>query len=182
MLPRKYLQGLDVDPFEGCAGVFATPNPRSRGWRYISSYADGKRHKPRIFALLKQHGQPEIAAEWELHHVVEGQHFADVDFTGRLATLYEAELPCVLIHRNEHVAYNQLLHIKATDEMFRDRLPRDLLERSRQSAADAKDRRKHAELRARVLKLKDLYRNAYQGDAVLQKIADNVLSEALLKL
>jgi hypothetical protein len=183
MLPRRYLQGIAVDSFEGCPGVFAAPDYRSpHSWRYLSSYADGKRHKVRIFALLKQHGQSEVQGEWDLHHVVEGQHFADVDFAGRLNALYRDELPCVLIHRNEHVAYNQVLHIRETDEMFRDRLPKDLLERSQRAAAEAKDRRQHPELRIRVQRLKTLYRSAYTGDPVLQKIASNVLDEAMLQL
>jgi hypothetical protein len=183
MLPRKYLQGIAVDPFEDCPGVFAAQDYRSsHSWRYLSSYADGKRHKVRIFALLKQYGQSGVPGGWDLHHVVEGQHFADVDFSGKLAALYRDELPCVLIHKNEHVAYNQVLHIRETDEMFRDQLPKDLLERSQRAAAEAKDRRKHPELRIRVQRLKDLYRNAYMGDPVLQKIASNVLDDTMLQL
>jgi hypothetical protein len=183
MLPPKYLQGIRVDPFDGCPGVFAAPDHRNpRSWRYLCSYADGNRHKVRIFALLEQHGQKEDAGAWELHHVVERQHFADVDFGARLPELYRHALPCVLIHRTEHGAYNRLLHIRATDEMFRDRLPRDLLERSHAAADAAGDPRQHPVLRQRVLRLKALYRDTYQGDPVLQRIAANVLDDTLQKL
>lgn len=41
------------------------------------------------------------------HHIVEGQHFADVDFTGQLPTRYAEALPCVLIAHEEHAAYNR---------------------------------------------------------------------------
>ena len=48
-------------------------------------------------------GQPEVRGRWDLHHIVEGQHFADVDFTGSLTRLYKEALPVVLIHKDEHV-------------------------------------------------------------------------------
>lgn len=183
MLSSRYLHRIDADPFEGCPGVFAAADyRRPDAWRYLCSYADGKRHKPRIFALLRQHGQPEDPGAWDLHHVVEGQHAADIDFAGRLDVLYKQELPCVLLHKNEHVAYNQLLHVKATDELYRDVLPQAMLERARHVAAEAADRRRHPVLRARVESLRSLYRNAYRGDPVLQRVADNVFDDALRHL
>ena len=65
-------------------------------------------------------GQQEAQKTWEWHHIVEGQHFADVDFTGRLPSLYADELPCVLISKEEHLAYNRVLHVRETDELYRD--------------------------------------------------------------
>ncbi|QXD15923.1 hypothetical protein GQ464_002955 [Rhodocaloribacter litoris] len=112
----------------------------------------------------------------------EGQHFADVDFTGELERLYREVLPCVLLHKDEHIAYNQVLHTGATDELFRDALPDDLLERSRRAAAEAGDRSKHPVLRQRVQRLRALYWNAYTGDPVLQRIAVNVLDDVLARL
>lgn len=183
MLPDKYLLGMNAMPFAGLEGVFAVVDYRSRASsRFVACYVDGKRNKEEIFAVLEKLGQKEAPGEWELHHVVERQHFADVDFSGRLEFAYENELPCVLIHRNEHVAYNQLLHVKATDELFREALPRVLLQRSRAAVADARDRRKHRLLQARVDHLRTLYRHLYQGDAPLQRIADNVFLDALAQL
>lgn len=178
----RYLQGLEIDPFEGCIGIFVAEHHRGGGYRYLSTYADGKRHKARIFDLLKRYGQPESRGRWDLHHVVEGQDFANIDFTGQLPTLYQNALPCVLIERNEHIAYNQLLHVKETDELFRERLSPGMLQRSAQVAALARDRREHAKLRLQVQKLRQLYRRAYEGDHVLQKVADNVFDVALTQL
>lgn len=183
MLPRKYLSGLDADDFD-IPGVFGIPHARQSGsWRLVCSYADGQRHKARLFANLKSAGQSEARGSWEFHHIVEGQHFADVDFSGRLATLYREELPCVLIAKEEHLAYNRLLHIRETDELYRDRgLPAELLKRSTAARAAAGQRGRHAELRARVAELRRLYANAYAGDQVLVTIANNVLADTLTQL
>ncbi|GJG89730.1 hypothetical protein tb265_49110 [Gemmatimonadetes bacterium T265] len=183
MLPTRYLRGLAATPFDGAPGVFAVPHARRPGsYRYLCSYRDGQREKPRIFTLLARYGQPEPPAEWDLHHVVEGQHFADVDFRGALLTLYTDVLPCVLIHQAEHRAYNRLLHARETDVLFRDALPRDVAERSRATAAAWRDPKRRGELRTRVGALAALYRDAYDGDPVLQHVAQNVLDEALAQL
>jgi len=179
VIPRKYLQALDADDFD-IPGVFGIPHARARGsWRIVCSYADGQQHKAKLFARMAAAGQAEARKTWEFHHVVEGQHYADVDFAGRLPTLYEKELPCVLIAKEEHLAYNRLLHIRETDELYRGPgLPRDLRERSAAAAAAARDRNKHRELRSRVEQLKRLYESAYEGDPVLATIARNVLQDA----
>jgi hypothetical protein len=179
MLPAKYLQGVRATPFEMFPGVFATPHyKQANSSRFICSYADGQRYKAQLFAFFARAGQTEARGQWDLHHIVEGQHFADIDFTGRLQALYKDELPVVLIQKNEHVAYNMLLHIAATDEMFRDSLPADLVARSRAAAAAAGQPGQRADLRARVDKLIELYDGAYQGDPVLTRIARNVLNAA----
>ena len=183
MIPPSYLRGLDADDSD-IRGIYGIPHARTPGsWRIVCSYADGKRHKARLFDKLKHAGQLEPRGGWEWHHIVEGQHFADVDFAGRLATLYEDALPCVLIAKEEHLAYNRLLHIRETDELFRAAgLPADLRKRSAEAAAAARDRRKHGELRTRVRELERLYRNAYVGDRVLATIAMNVLEDNLRQL
>ena len=180
MIPRKYLNGLKADDFD-IPGVFGTPHARVPGsWRIICSYADGKRHKNRLFAKMAAGGQAEARRTWEFHHVVEGQHYADIDFSGRLAVLYLEELPCVLISKEEHTAYNQLLHIRETDELYRDQgLPADLRQRSTAAAAAAGSRVNHPRLRAQVEHLGRLYRDAYAGDPVLLRVARNVLEESL---
>lgn len=72
--------------------------------------------------------------------------------------------------------------MKETDELFRERLSPGMLQRSAQVAALARDRREHAKLRLQVQKLRQLYRRAYEGDHVLQKVADNVFDVALTQL
>jgi hypothetical protein len=179
MLPAKYLRGVPTDPFEGCPGVFAADHYKQAGaYRYIASYADGLRWKDRIFALLARQGQPETPGDWELHHVIEGQHFADIDFTGRLQAMYDEELPVVLLHQGEHRAYNRLLHIKQTTELFRQVLPKDQVQRAQEAAVAATDRNRWPELRRRVDDLLRLYGAAYAGDPVLTGIARNVLNDA----
>lgn len=156
MLPSKYLQGVRATPFEMFPGVFVTPHHKDpKSSRFICSYADGQRYKAQLFAFFARAGQSEARKQWDLHHIVEGQHFADVNVAGGLPAIYKNELPVVLIEKNEHVAYNMLLHTAATNEMFRRGTPR-----------------------ARVDKLIQLYELAYQGDSVLTRIALNVLNDA----
>jgi hypothetical protein len=179
MLPQKYLLGVRSVPFEMFPGMFAVTHHRdANSSRFISSYADGKTQKAGLFAFLARTGQIESRRQWDLHHIVEGQHFADIDFGGRLQAMYQNELPVVLIQKDEHVAYNMLLHISATDEMFRDTLPADLLARSRAAVAAAAQPAQRPALRARVDKLIELYDGAYMSDPVLTQIARNVLTDA----
>lgn len=108
--------------------------------------------------------------------MVEGRYNADADFPGRLPTLFAEELPCVLIAKEEHLAYDRLLHIRETDELYRDvGLPADL--RARSPAAAAPNRVSRARLRKQVGDLRRVCRNAYSGDAVVQTIAENVLKD-----
>lgn len=175
----KYLRGIQAVPFDQFPGIWAvTHHRRDDSSRFISSYADGKTNKGGLFRFLARAGQIEARRQWDLHHIVEGQHFADVDFGGRLQAMYQNELPVVLIQKDEHVAYNMLLHVSATDEMFRDTLPADLLARSRQAVADASQPARRPALRARVDKLIELYEGAYMTDPVLTQIALNVLTDA----
>src|SRR5215208_6059820 len=138
MVPQRYLLGLDAADGD-IRGVYGIRHSRKPGsWRIVCSYADGKRHKTRLFANMAAMGQAEARQTWEWHHIVEGQHFADVDFAGRLAVLYADELPCVLISREEHIAYNRILHIRETDELYRDAgLPADFRQRSTDAALAA---------------------------------------------
>ncbi len=179
MMPRRFVLGLDADDAD-IPGVFGVPHARIPGsWRILCSYADGKRHKARIFRTLEEEGQVEARGSWEWHHVVEAQHYADIDVLGRLERMYEEVLPCVLLHREEHIAYNQLLHTRATDELHRvGGLPRAMKERAAKTAAHARDPTNHAALRARMDGLQRLYDRAYQGDPVLQTVARRVLDEA----
>jgi len=180
MVPEKYLRGLDAGDYD-IRGVYGIPHARKPGsWRIICSYSDGKRHKARLFANMAAIGQAQARRTWEWHHIVEGQHFADVDFAGRLPALYADELPCVLISREEHMAYNRILHIRETDELYRDTgLPEDLRRRSAKVALAARDRTNHPALRRRLIELQRLYRDTYTGDSVLTTIASNVLGDAL---
>ena len=183
MVPHNYLRGLDAADYD-IKGVFGIRHGRMPGsWRIVCSYADGKRHKARLFANMAAMGQVEARQQWEWHHIVEGQHFADVDFAGRLPALYAQELPCVLISREEHAAYNRLLHIRETDELYRDAgLPAELRQRSAAAVVAARERANHPALRKRLGELQSLYRDAYAGDRVLTTIAMNVLDEALSQL
>lgn len=183
MMPERYVAGLDAIDGDrpGVYGVRHVRRPAS--WRIICSYEDGHRNKAALFAGMAAAGQTETVGSWEWHHVVERQHYADIDFQGRIEVLYRSELPCVLLINTEHRAYNRLLHISETDELHRDHnLPADLLVRSKQVKAEAGNIAAHTALRARVSALRRLYRNAYTGDAVLIRIADNVFDHALTAL
>ena len=183
MIPPTYLQGLDANDFD-IRGVYGIRHARMSGsWRIVCSYSDGKRHKVQLFARMAGAGQAEARKTWEWHHIVEGQHFAEVDFAGRLPMMYAEELPCVLIAREEHMAYNRLLHSGETDELYRDAgLPATLRQRSAQTAIAARDKTQHAALRSRLGQLQQLYRDAYAGDQVLATIARNILQHAQAQL
>jgi len=185
MMPRKYISRLDATELP-LRGIFAIPHALHHdSWRYVCSYEDGSRYKKRFFADMAatyrsileyqmEHGiirkratlemrlpeEVEPASSWEWHHVVERQHYADVDVTGQLQRLYETELPCVLLAKEEHVAYNQTLHIKETNVLYRD-MQRQLRPRDR------------------VERLRQLYRDTYAGDKVLTTIAENVFRDVL---
>lgn len=183
MMPEKFVAGLNAIDGDrpGVYGVRHARQPAS--WRLICSYEDGANHKAALFAAMSAAGQTETARSWEWHHVVERQHYADIDFLGRIEVLYRSELPCVLLINTEHRAYNRLLHISETDELHRDHsLPADLLVRSQKVKIEASNLNAHPQLRARVHHLRQLYRNAYSGDAVLIRIADNVFDDALTSL
>jgi hypothetical protein len=183
MVPGKYLRGLDASD-DDIPGFFGVRHSRKPGaWRFICSYTDGKRLKAQIFRKMAASGQHEQPKTWEWHHVVEGQHYADVDVSGRLSALYLDNLPCVLISKEEHLAYNRILHIKETDELFRDfGLPKELTQRSWAAKALAADRRTHGRLRQRIIDLRQAYRHTYEGDLVLSTIAENVFDDVLAEL
>lgn len=175
----KYLAGIYHKQFEMIDGFYVAHHYRNPNHsRFISSYNNGKYQKRRLFNCMRMFGQDEIEKDWELHHIVEGQHFADIDFSGRLKKMYAEELPCVFIHKIEHRAYNSLLHVKETGELYRDELPKDMLQRSHQAVVSAADKSKKRELLTRIRKLENLYLDAYSGDPIFQRIAQNVFSEA----
>ena len=179
MINSKYLAEVYHVPFDQYNGLYVARHYRDpHSSRFICSYNDGKNHKNRLFQFFRRCGQNEIQRDWELHHIVEGQHFADIDFSGRLSKMYANELPCVLIHKEEHRAYNRLLHIKETDELYRDQLPKDMLRRSQQAAASAQDKSQQRKLQIRLKDIEHLYLDTYCGDPVLQRVAQNVINEA----
>ena len=103
MMPKRYVEKLDASEGD-LPGLYGIEHARKPGsWRFVCSYADAKRYKQVIFDRLRKAGQPEAAKTWEWHHVVEGQHFADIDFAGEFSRAYLDELPCVLIAKEEHL-------------------------------------------------------------------------------
>ena len=184
MLNPSYLHALSYDPLDPSWPREIAPVTLNFGQtRYLCTYEDGKRHKPMIFSLLEKNGQKEGRATWDLHHIVEGQHYADIDFRGMLDIAYKTELPCVLIANEEHRALNSLLHCKETDELWRDSgLPSDLRERSQAAKVAAQNFAAKSELRQRITGLANFYKNAYIGRPVLQQVAQNVFDEALRRL
>jgi hypothetical protein len=181
MLPLEYLSYLDYDLFENLNGIFVISHYKM-GYRYISTYKDAQNHKEYIFNLLEKYGQIEKRKDWEIHHIVEGQHYADIDFSGKLKKLYYDELPCVFIEKNEHIAYSMSLHTKETDILYRDHLPLETMKRSRKAFLDAAHVNNFARLKNRLVRLENLYVNVYQNDVQLQTVAKNVfrLSRKLL--
>jgi hypothetical protein len=175
------LNGVSAVQAPAMRGIYVVSHHRDPDKsRIVGSYRDAKKHKSTIFTLMGDLlGAREDLGDWDLHHVVEAQHFADIDFRGRLHTAYYDELPIVLILKDEHVTYDKLLHIKDADRLVSGELTPDLVERSESAAAMAADSESRPALRDRLGKLALLYQDAYSGEAVLQRIAKNVIDDAL---
>jgi hypothetical protein len=187
MLTGRFLNGLTAHALESFPGMFAIDDRRKpNSYRYVASYDDGMRAKTSFFAFLSRHGQREDPSRWHLHHVVEGHHFADIDFDGRLGDFYDSILPCVFVHEDEHSGYTRQARLRGTREMYRDALPGTMEDRSRaarkSAVASRADVARAAALRARVMKMRRYYRDLHEGDLVIARLADNVLLDAIERL
>lgn len=185
MFNLSYFGSLPYTPYDLLPGLYTVADHRNRNsTRWLCTYADGQRHKTALFGLMRRLGQNEQPAEWDIHHIVEGHHYADIDFRGELERTYQHQLPCVFLHRREeHTLYSRLARTGAVSELFRGQgLPRKAVDRSKAVALEAKDPRNRAMLRKRVEDLRSYYKGVYMGDTVLSMIANNVLDEALTKL
>ncbi len=180
-MPMRYLHGVPFgETFMN--GVFTVDDYRgAHSTRFVGSYNDLRASKGRILALaLAVSRQRERGQDWQVHHIVERMHLADVDVRGTLAHAYEEELPCVLIHNHtEHKSYTSTLGSREGTELFRSGLPRRLKDRSAlaQQQFGKPDARKNLRQRARLLS--EMYDNHYEGDQPLQLIARNVWNEVL---
>ena len=181
MMPVAFLRGLHFgETF--MPGVFTVDDYRgAHSTRFVGSYDDLRASKQRIFALaFAVSRQRERATDWQVHHIVERRHLADVDVLGTLAHAYEAELPCVLIHNDtEHKSYTSTLGSREGTALFRSGLPRRLEDRSAlaQRRFATTDGRNSLRVRARLLG--EMYDNHYEGDPPLQRIARNVWGAVL---
>jgi len=185
MFNLSYFGPLQYTPYDLLPGLYTVADHRNRdSTRWICTYADGQRHKTALFALMRRMGQNEQPSDWDIHHIVEGHHFADIDFRAELDRMYQNQLPCVFIHRREeHTLYTRLARTGAVSQLFRGQgMPRTAAERSKSVANEARDPRNRTALRKRVEDLRSFYKGVYMGDPVLTTIANNVLDEALKKL
>lgn len=195
MIAAQYLQGVKWVPFEPLPGVCFAHDYRdpTGASRVLATYNKGRAGKSAIFAWMRRlANQVETPGDWDFHHIVEAQDYADVDFTGRLTRGYESDfylrqMPCVLIDSRprvgEHRMFNASLHTAAAAEHFKNRGPGDIPARSRRAVARAANPAEHLRLRSEVVRLRDeLYRWTYEGDPVLQQISHNVFTEALTLL
>jgi hypothetical protein len=183
MIARKYLVGLeDANDWDipGIFGVYDAPRARYKGgYRILCSYADGQSHKKTIFAKLSEGGQKEDPKTWQLHHVVERQHYADIDFSGKLPFLYLNELSCVLLSEEEHRVYNGVLHCGETTDLFRDgTLPAEVIRRSEKTAKAAMYPSQRKRLQDRADQMLRLYENFYGKGSILAIVARNVINFA----
>jgi hypothetical protein len=186
MLATRLLRGVPVTRFGAVAEVFVAPHGREPGrFRYVASRDDGEAHKARIFALLARQGRPELPEEWAFHPLVEPEHLADVDFHGALAAQHADAIPWVLLHEAERRAVERTLHRDAPDAPLPEGAParaRAVAQRTRLTITAYADPRKHSALRARVRGLATRYRDAYDGDRVLQRLVQNLFDDALALL
>jgi hypothetical protein len=186
MLPRQLLDGLRAftDPgFPGFYFVSDHRDPRGSS-RVLCNYADGTRRKASIFELAAlASGHAERPGDWDVHHVVEAQDYADIDLdglllTGRSSGFYRMVMPCVIIHRaEEHRLYSRLLQSRGSEKHAR-KGSGDLRERAVAAMARAATVQGRAELLRHAQMLIDHYGYVYEGDPVLTRIAQNLLGEA----
>ncbi len=186
---REYLFGLRALQ-SGLPGIYLVQDHRNKNSsRVLGTYYDLKLNKATLFETMRVFGQEEDPKEWQMHHIVERQHFADVDIRGLLSMYYWHDLPCVMIHNgSEHDAYNRLMRTKESKNHFlpyRASAPKRQADRSiaisnKYEDAMAKGGRAKAEFRSelkdRLTRLASLYDSFYLGDPVLGTIASNVFN------
>jgi hypothetical protein len=194
-LKPEYLKGVNRGIILEIGGWLCFRHHAQPGQhRFVMTYADGQAKKASVFSLLKAFGVNRLVpSEWDLHHIVEGRHFADLDFRGEYTTMYAQELPCILLHRqSEHSLYTVLAGIKATKELYLDKISGDSEARASQTCTlfstikgsrDDKWRGEQLDiLRQRLANMRKLYGNTYSGDPLMRQIAKNVLDVAESKL
>jgi hypothetical protein len=153
---QNYLNGLHYEKCDESdpklTGVYVIEERNA--YYYISTYKTLGNRKEYFFRLLSDH-QKEVKREWELHHIVESQHLKPFYTDAQILYLYNNVWPCILIHKEEHYAYNSLLHSKETKLLFgiNSNMPKSSL----------------------LNNVASMYREAYQGNYILSKIAENVL-------
>lgn len=158
----RYLAGLQYHDLSTFPGVYETNHPTKAGsYYFISSYSNFKTRKQAFFDFMSRHGQPEIKRSWELHHVVEKQHLEALFEPADLAFAYNYLWPVVLIHKDEHTAYNSLLHIKETPLLYGVK-PGKITPKVRQDT---------------IANIGALYRDTYRSNHVLSVIAANVVKD-----
>ena len=186
---ERYLEGINYYQTD-MDGVYWTLRQRGNGgdMRFLCSYHMGNVHKKEILeigkVLMENPEWLDDPGKWHLHHIVEQQHYANIDFDGSLKYRYDEVLPCVLIHNpTEHSLYTRMARIRPTMEFFNGiGAPRrmDLRAKQAQEMGQSADGRKEMELKIR--ELWKWYNDLYRGDHILQKISGNVFKEALERL
>ena len=156
MIKPKYLNGVGAVALPQRNGVFAIKNPRKVGsWYYVSTYNYFNNYKRDFFHFISTQGQKEDLSMWELHHVVERQHLAGFHTKSEVDMLYKNVWPCIFIPRNLHLSYSSVLHSKGSQLIFQSKGETSLTPKG----------------------LASLYRTVYEGNSVLQTIANNVIAD-----
>jgi hypothetical protein len=170
--------------------VFSARDTRRASWYVIGTYTSLPKFKPALFE--KDSGLPDLGAKrsWDLHHVVEGQHFAWISFQGDdFPRMYKRVLPCVLLDSFEHKEYyNDLLHGPETKELLglHGSMSKEARARLTYLKFCAAKRTGHAaalaELKDMLDRMTELYANTYEHSPVLRRIAANVFAAAARRL
>jgi hypothetical protein len=161
------------------------------GHHVFGSYRRLTDAKSAILALVAGDGQ-QVGDEgdWHVHHVVEGDIYADVHFEEvPYRWMYESVLPCVLVHEREHLPYfHGVSRSKASMELYGVRSGGTSDARAAaawqayHAARLAGDRAALAALRERVTRREQLFRDLYHYDAALLAIAAAVFRRAHARL
>lgn len=144
---------------------------------YTCAYHDRNTAKKSIMQISGYN-----SAEFDFHHIVEQQHLADISYDGSLHSMYEYQIPTVLLHNREHqLRYNSILHIAQTRHLYMSKemgnigMPKKQIEAMKLYCN--KEGRK--QLKERTLEMKNLYSDVYESDLSLKQIAMNILDHYL---
>jgi hypothetical protein len=161
------------------------------GHHVFGSYRRLTDAKSAILALVAGDGQ-QVGDEgdWHVHHVVEGDIYADVHFEDvPYRWMYEGVLPCVLVHEREHLPYfHGVSRAKPSKELYGVKsggtsdARAAAAWRAYHAARQAGDRAALDELRERVAKRDQLFRDLYHYDTALLAIAAAVFRRARARL
>lgn len=140
---------------------------------YSCAYNDRNNGSKESIMEISRHSP----ADFDFHHIVEQQHLADISYNGLLTTMYNFQIPTVLLHNREHqLRYNSILHVAQTRHLYLRTETKNLgiPEKEREATKLYSNTQGRKQLKERTLEMKKLYSVIYELDHSLKRIAMNI--------